>query len=115
MPYFLLHVAEDGTVTHSYTHVKKCLDMLKSLAMPHEAVVPEAEAQYMQQTDNARKMKRYTDLLAAAVRSVTGQAEESQAASIFSPGGTTIAKGGKTRGVDDFEVLAMLTLTRQDG
>jgi hypothetical protein len=69
----------------------------------------------MQQTDNARKMKRYTDLLDAAVRSVTGQAEEAQAASIFYPGGTNIAKGGKTRGVDDFEVLAMLTLTRQDG
>lgn len=115
MPCFLLHVAEDGAVTHSYTHVKKCLDMLKALAMPHEEVVPEAEAQYMQQTDNARKMNRYTELLAAAVRSITGQAEESQAASIFSPGGTTIAKGGKPRGVDDFEVLAMLTLTRQDG
>lgn len=115
MPYFLLHVAEDGTVTHSYTHVKKCLDMLKALAMPHEDVVPEAEAQYMRQTDNARKMNRYTDLLTAAVRSITGQAEESQAASIFTPGGTTIAKGGKARGLDDFEVLAMLTLTRQDG
>jgi len=69
----------------------------------------------MQQTDNARKMSRYTDLLAAAVRSITGQSEETQAASIFSPGGTTITKGGKTRGVDDFEVLSMLTLTRQDG
>lgn len=114
MPYFLLHVADDGTVTHSYLHVKKCLDMLRALAMPHETVVPEAEAQYMQQTDNARNMKRYTEMLAAAVRSVTGLAEESQAESIFSPGGTTIAKGGRTRGVDDFEVLAMLTLTRHE-
>lgn len=114
MPYFLMHVAEDGTVTHSYTHVKKCLDMLRATALPRESVDPKAEAQYMKQTNNARKMKRYSELLAAAVRSVTGQTEESQAASIFSPGGTTIAKGGKTRGVDDFEVLAMLTLTHHE-
>lgn len=114
MPYFLLLVAEDGTVTHSYLHVKKCLDMLKLLAMPCESVVPEAEAQYMRQTGNASKMKRYTDLLASAVRSITGQTEESQAASIFTPGGTTIAKCAKVRGVEDFEVLAMLTLTRHE-
>lgn len=114
MPYFLLHVAEDGTVTHTYTHVKKCLDLLKALAMPHEEVESAADSQYMKQTNRGRDMRLYTGLLTAAVRSITGQAEESQAAGIFSPGGTTIAKGGKTRGMDDFEVLAMLTLTKSD-
>ena len=115
MPYFLLHVAEDGTVQYGCTQVKKCLDLLKSVALAHEEVDPDAERQYMQQTNKARKMTRYTDLLNAAVRSVTGQEEESQAESIFSPGGTTIAKGDVSRGVDDFEVLAMLTLTKHEG
>ena len=58
-------------------------------------------------------MKLYTRLLQQAVLSVTGQEEEGRAASIFSEGGTTIGKGTVARGVDDFEVLAMLTLTRR--
>lgn len=112
-PYFLLHVAEDGTVTFNCSHVKQCLDLLKSAAINHNEVDAAAEKQYMQQTDNVRKMGRYTTLLAAAVRSLTGQAEESQAESIFSSGGTTIGKNSKTRGTDDFEVMAMLTLTKK--
>lgn len=113
MPYFLLHVAEDGSVAFDYLHVKKCLDLLKSVAIAHEDVDTAAEKQYMRQTSNARKMSRYTGALDAAVRSLTGQSEVSQAASIFTPGGSTIGKGYKSRGTDDIEVLAMLTLTKK--
>lgn len=114
MPYFLLHVAEDGSITYGYNRVKNCLDMLKSIAMQHEQVDPEAEMQYMLQTHNARQMKKYRALLDAAVRSLEGQEEESQASSIFSPGGTTLGKETSVRGLDDYEVLAMLTLTKHE-
>lgn len=113
LPYFLLHVAEDGTVTHDYSKVKPCLELLRRVAVEHEEVDAEADAQYRRQTKGAREMKHYTRLLQQAVLSVTGQEEEGRAASIFSEGGTTIGKGTVARGVDDFEVLAMLTLTRR--
>ena len=113
LPHFLLHVAEDGTVTHDYSKVKPCLELLRRVAAEHEEVDPAADAQYRRQTKGAREMKLYTRLLQQAVLSVTGQEEEGRAASIFSEGGTTIGKGTVARGVDDFEVLAMLTLTRR--
>ena len=46
------------------------------------------------------------------VNAVTGRENESRAASIFTPGGTALGKGAAAKGIDDFEVLAMLALTR---
>ncbi|MCB5932408.1 hypothetical protein LJB63_24030, partial [[Eubacterium] rectale] len=35
-PYYLVHVAEDGTVNGDYKHVKVCLDLLKKTVWGHE-------------------------------------------------------------------------------
>ena len=112
MPYFLLHVGEDGKVTFSYSHIKKCLDLLKAAAFEHNEVDSAAEKLFFKQTRQAHDMERYHRLLAAAVRSLTGEEEESCAAGIFSPGGTAIGKHVQSRGLDDYEVLATLILVK---
>lgn len=75
------------------------------MALPHVR-------QFHAKTKNGADMSRYTRLLASAVNAVTGRENESRAASIFTPGGTALGKGAAAKGIDDFEVLAMLALTR---
>ena len=111
-PYYLVHVAEDGTVNGDYKHVKVCLDLLKKTVWGHEEVALPHVRQFHAKTKNGADMSRYTRLLASAVNAVTGRENESRAASIFTPGGTALGKGAAAKGIDDFEVLAMLALTR---
>lgn len=48
-------------------------------------------------------------LLAAAIASVVGMAEERAVANLFSPGGTHALKG-EFAGTNDFEVLAFMVI-----
>lgn len=54
-------------------------------------------------------MRHAQKLLASAVASVVGKAEERAVASLFSPGGTHAMKG-KFAGAGDFEVLAFMVV-----
>lgn len=109
-PYYIVHVREDGVVSGDYKHVKVCLDLLKKTVWGHEDVNPAHIKQFHIKTKNGSDMSRYTRLLAAAVNAVMGRESESRAASIFTPGGTALGRGAAAKGVDDFEVLAMLAL-----
>ncbi len=111
-PYYVIHVAEDGGVSDDYKHVKMCLDLLKKAVWDYDSVSPEHVKKLNAKTRNGADMSRYTKLLAEAVNAVMGREKETTAASIFSPGGTTLGTGSTAKGVDDFEVVAMLTLTR---
>lgn len=92
--------------------MKVCLDLLKKTVWGHEEVALPHVRQFHAKTKNGADMSRYTRLLASAVNAVTGRENESRAASIFTPGGTALGKGAAAKGIDDFEVLAMLALTR---
>ena len=111
---FLIYVAEDGSILYDYMRVKDSLEKLKEIASNRTEVDSAAENQYMRQTKQAHDMSKYTRLLAAAVRSLSGQVETSQAASIFDSGDTLIGLENNTRGVADVEVLAMLILTKHE-
>ena len=58
-------------------------------------------------------MRHAQKLLASAVASVVGKAEERAVASLFSPGGTHAMKG-EFAGAGDFEVLAFMVVLPAD-
>jgi hypothetical protein len=58
-------------------------------------------------------MRHAQKLLASAVASVVGKAEERAVASLFSPGGTHAMKG-EFAGAGDFEVLAFMVVLPTD-
>ena len=108
-PHYLVQVADDGTVVAPFTQARAILDALKRLC--HGRTTPDADAcaRFEAATHGGERMGHYQKLLAAAVASVVGQAEERGTASLFRPGGTH-ARPGEFAGMDDFEVVLYLAV-----
>ena len=64
------------------------------------------------ETDDGRKMERYSDLLSSAIRSMIEVKEERDIDSLFS-GGATSALVHTIAGLDDFELIAFVVI-RED-
>jgi len=108
-PHYLVHVSDDATVVLPYTQAKQVLDRLKRLCFGRDLPDPEAVGRIDKATKRGEDMRVAQRLLAAAVASVAGKAEERAVASLFSPGGTHPFKG-EFAGTTDFEVVAFLTV-----
>ena len=105
----LVHVGDEGTVVLPYTQAKKILDRLKRLCVGRELPDAGACARFDKATKQGEDMRAAQRLLAAAVASVVGKAEERAVASLFTPGGTHVMKG-EFAGTNDFEVVAWLAV-----
>ncbi len=108
-PIYLAHVGQDGTVVLPYTQAKRILDLLKRQCVGRDLPDDGACTSFDRATRHGSEMRATQQLLAAAVASVVGKAEERAVASLFSGGGTH-ALTGEFAGIDDFEVLAFLVI-----
>lgn len=108
-PTYLVHVGDDGTVLLPYPQAKRIMDRLKRVALGRELPDEGACARFDRQTRQGEDMRQAQKLLAAAIASVVGKAEERAVASLFSPGGTHAMKG-EFAGANDFEVLAFMVI-----
>lgn len=108
-PHYLVHVADDGTVSLPYPQAKRILDRLKRLALGRKRPDDSACARFDTATKNGEDMRHAQGLLAAAVASIAGKQEERAVASLFKPGGTHAMKG-EFAGNSDFEVVAFLVV-----
>lgn len=109
-PIYLAHVGDDGATLLAYPQAKRILDRLKRLALGRELPDFGASSRYDKLTRYGEDMRHAQKLLASAVASVVGKAEERAVASLFSPGGTHAIKG-EFAGAGDFEVLAFMVVT----
>lgn len=108
-PIYLVHVGDDGAVLLPYPQAKRIMDRLKRVALGRELPDDGACARFDRQTRQGEDMRHAQKLLAAAIASVVGKAEERAVASLFSPGGTHAMKG-EFAGANDFEVLAFMVI-----
>jgi len=108
-PYFLVHVADSGSVALSFTQAKQLLDRLKQLCRLVDQPDPGVIARFDKATKRGEDMRAAQRLLAAAVASIAGKAEERAIESLFTPGGTHALKG-EFAGINDFEVVAFLVV-----
>ncbi|PIF08803.1 helicase-related protein [Janthinobacterium sp. 13] len=108
-PIYLVHVGDDGAVLLPYPQAKRIMDRLKRVALGRELPDDGACARFDRQTRQGDDMRHAQKLLAAAIASVVGKAEERAVASLFSPGGTHAMKG-EFAGANDFEVLAFMVI-----
>jgi SNF2 family DNA or RNA helicase len=106
-PYFLAYVSDAGEVKMQFTQARKILDILKKLTLGHKQPNQRAIKSFQATTRNGRDLGRYRDLLAKAVTSISGKAEEKGVETLFQRGGTVLSKNG-FRGIEDFEVVAFL-------
>ena len=108
-PYYLAHVGEDGAVLMPFTQARQILDRLKRLCWGRDVPDESAWARFDAATCGGRDVQAPQRLLAAAVASIAGRAEQRAVASLFSPGGTH-AMPGEFASSDDFEVAAFLVV-----
>jgi hypothetical protein len=108
-PIYLAHVSDEGATVLAFPQAKRILDRLKRLALGRELPDVGASARYDKLTRQGEDMRHAQKLLASAVASVVGKAEERAVASLFSPGGTYAIKG-EFAGTGDFEVLAFMVV-----
>lgn len=108
-PYYLVYLDEDGVTLHSHLCPKDILDAMRQLCrgqkLPDKALCRAFNAE----TDDGRKMQKYSDLLEDAVLSIVDAKADSDLDSLFRAGGTT-ALLDKVSGLDDFELICFVVV-----
>lgn len=108
-PFYLVYINSDGQVVTNHLEVKKTLDLLRLLCKGHKVPIKEVYKPFNQETEDGRKMGRYSCLLEEAIKSIIEVKEESDLDSLFSTGGTT-ALLNTIRGLEDFELIAFVVV-----
>jgi len=111
-PYYLVYIADDGEMVADHTEVKRLLDLVRSSCKGKVEPIHDLCQLFNEQTGDGRNMKRYSDLLSQAIRSMIDVKDEKDIDSLFG-GGRTTALTNTIKGLDDFELIAFLVIERQ--
>lgn len=111
-PYYLIYLADDGTVIADHTEVKYLLDLIRSGCRNRSEPAWEVCRVFNAATHDGSKMGRYSDLLTESIRSMIDVTDERDVDSLFSPGHTT-ALQQTIAGLDDFELIAFLAIVEE--
>jgi len=106
-PYYLVYVAQNGTVLVNHTEPKRVLDILRATSKGRSEPVPEVYQSFNKATRDGRRMDAYSELLSKAIASIIEVKESKDVDSLFS-GGRTTALLNDIRGLDDFELIAFV-------
>ncbi len=108
-PFYMVYIADDGTVICDYLQPKKLLDVMRHVCKGQDKPDKELCAIINKETCEGRQMQHYSDLLANAIDSIITVKEESDIESLFSVGETT-ALLSDVKGLDDFELITFLII-----
>lgn len=108
-PYYVVYIAEDGTMVLNYLHVKKILDYYKKLCSGEKGVYLNLVEEFNQETNDGRDMKKFSDLLEISIENILGKKEEFGVTSLFKKGGTSPVRNRFT-GLEEFELVTFLII-----
>lgn len=108
-PYYLVYLDEDGVTLHSHLFPKDILDAMRQLCRGQKQPDKALCRAFNVETDDGRKMQKYSDLLEDAVLSIVDAKADSDLDSLFRAGGTT-ALLDKVSGLDDFELICFVVV-----
>ena len=108
-PFYMVYIGEDGEVICDHLHPKKLLDMMRHLCRGKSSPDKDLCQQLNRETQDGRKMERYSELLHQSIDSIISVKEENDIDSLFSLGETTALKG-EIKGLDDFELITFLVI-----
>lgn len=111
-PFYMVYLAENGTVICDHLHPKQLLDIMRHCCKNKTEHDPALCAALNKETADGRKMERYSRLLQSAIDSIVAVKEESDIDSLFSIGETT-ALQGEIKGLDDFELVTFLIIKKK--
>lgn len=108
-PYYLVYVAQDGTVLVNHMDAKRLLDLARSACKGRTDPIPEVYQPFNKATKDGRQMDLYSTLLDKAIQSMIEIKDEKDIDSLFS-GGKTTALVNNIKGLDDFELIAFIVV-----
>jgi hypothetical protein len=111
-PFYLIYMADDGTVVVDHTEVKRLLDLVRASCKGRNAPLEHLCQAFNARTQDGRKMEAYSTLLSKAIASMIEVKAEKDIDSLFS-GGRTTALLNTIQGLDDFELIAFLVVEPQ--
>lgn len=107
-PHALIYVGAEDQIILPHSQPKRMLDLLRLAAATPADRQAEAWMRFDGETHGGDAMETWQALLAAAIRGVTGKAEERAVESLFTTGG--IEGSGGESGLDDWEVVCWLAI-----
>lgn len=108
-PFYLVYIKDDGDVFVDHLNPKSLLDKMRLLCKDKDIPSRELVASFNAETDNGKRMGRYSKLLSDSIRSIVTTKNEKDVASLFKAGGTT-ALTNQISGLDDFELINFLVI-----
>lgn len=108
-PFYMVYVDMDGNVVCDYLNPKKLLDDIRLLCRGKSKPIEHLCKRFNAETDDGRDMRDMSMLLNDAINSIIDTKEESDIASLFRPGGTSLL-ADTFSGLEDFELITFLVI-----
>ncbi|MCK5608232.1 ATP-dependent helicase, partial [Candidatus Pacearchaeota archaeon] len=108
-PFYLVYINNSGEVITDHTEVKQLLDLVRNSCKGLDSPVHDICRLFNEETNDGREMKKYSDLLGQAIRSMIDVKEDKDIDSLFS-GDKTTALVDTIAGLDDFELITFLVI-----
>jgi len=108
-PYYLVYVAQDGSVVVHHRDPKRLLDLARAACKDRSDPIPEVYQPFNRATQDGRRMDTYSALLQKGIQSMIAVKEEKDIESLFT-GGKTTALLNTINGLGDFELIAFLVI-----
>ena len=109
-PYYLVYVREDGTVLYNHVHVKKILDLYRSLCNGKKEAEWDLYETFYQETKNGKDMEQYKALLEKAVEDIVGKIDQQITLNIFNLGNLDSLVTNANTSLQDFEIISYLII-----
>ena len=108
-PFYLVYITDDGQVAVNHLQSKELLGKLRLLGKGFDAPDADIVAKFNVETDNGKRMNKYSSLLGYAIESMISTKTQRDVDSLFSEGGTTALESVIT-GLDQFELINFLVI-----
>ena len=109
-PYYLVYIAENGSIVYNYLNPKEVLSVMKHLCKGSDEPNEVLCRLFNEETQNGKRMEKYSDLLNKTIQSIVEVKKEADIQSLFRSGGTNLGKKEKIEGLDDFELICFLVV-----
>ncbi|MEA1885511.1 MAG: helicase-related protein [Thermotogota bacterium] len=108
-PFYIAYISDQAELIISHIEVKETLDTIRKLCKGNTEPLKEKCEQFNRETEDGRKMEKYSTLLEETIKSIIQVKEETDINSLFTTGGTTALKN-TIKGLEDFELIAFLVI-----
>ena len=108
-PFYMVYLADDGTIIVDHLHPKELLDKMHLICRPCHAHDVRLCAQFNRETKDGRNMERYSDLLGKAINSIVEVKAHSDIDE-FLGGYCGELFEERIAGLDDFELICFLVI-----